>query len=335
MMDFGETEVYAVRPLDFKKNIPIYIKPDEYTTNYEIIAGHLVDSIKKTGENPFINEKLWREMEDPTLKAIKRYAYSGAFILDVGVGMGRLLELFPEMQRYGIDVSLRMLEIAKNKGINVCCAYAESMPYKSEIFDIVVCTDLLEHVLDLNQACKNILRVLKPDGVLIVRVPYKENLNGYVNGKNYKYVHLRSFDENSIKLLFEKVFKCEIVTTDYVGYQPDWSRLKEIYRIENMNDKVLPKKDNRKILAYIILLYLRIKEDKYELQKKIFSFFARQSNNRDFVFELLEIAKTFNFTLYKQLIDQLSIVKPIFYKDYLRLAFNPIEINVVFKKRKG
>jgi SAM-dependent methyltransferase len=101
------------------------------------------------------------------------------------------------------------------------------MPYNEKVFDIVVCTDVLEHVLDLNLACANILSVLKETGILLVRVPYREDLSQYVAPTSpYKYVHLRNFDEGSLLLLFERIFDCEVVEMTTAGYALSSTRLK-------------------------------------------------------------------------------------------------------------
>jgi SAM-dependent methyltransferase len=134
-------------------------------------------------------------------------------VLDAGVGMGRLLSMLPEnINKYGMDISIDYLKAAREKGIDVCMAMIEDMPYEAGSFDMVICTDVLEHVLDLNKVCVAILNVLKVGGMLIVRVPYREELDAYLSPQySYHYAHLRNFDENSITLLFEKVFKCKVL----------------------------------------------------------------------------------------------------------------------------
>ena len=57
------------------------------------------------------------------------------------------------------------------------------MPYEDGFFDAIVACDVLEHVIDLNECCRQILRVLKPGGVLIVRVPFKEDLSPYLEAR--------------------------------------------------------------------------------------------------------------------------------------------------------
>ncbi|MFX8075194.1 class I SAM-dependent methyltransferase, partial [Acinetobacter baumannii] len=79
----------------------------------------------------------------------------------------------------GIDISLDYLRRAREAGISVCFSRIEDMPYKDGFFDAIVCTDVLEHVLDLNYCTAQILRVLRPGGVLILRVPHNDLLEVY------------------------------------------------------------------------------------------------------------------------------------------------------------
>jgi SAM-dependent methyltransferase len=209
--------VHAREPLRFQGSIPGVSESSEYTDNYERTSEDHLASYRKNGTNPFIPENLWVQMEDSTIQLIKKYSTSGDMILDVGVGLGRLLSHFPHLQRYGIDISFGYLENAEKEGIEVCYGLTEDMPYKKGAFDIVVCTDVLEHVLNLNSCIEKRLFVLKGNGILIVRVPYRENLESYLTTP-YKYVHLRKFDEYSVRLLFERIFNCEHMETTFGSY---------------------------------------------------------------------------------------------------------------------
>ena len=204
-------EIYAREPICIKDSIPIYSEFNEYIENYERISSDHLESLKKDGTNPFIPEDTWVEMEFSTIQLIKKYSKPNDQILDVGVGVGRVLSEFPKLRRYGLDISLGYLKESHSKGINVCYSLIEDIPYKKEIFDVVLCTDVLEHVLDLNYCCKNILSVLKPDGILIIRVPYREDLYNYVTADYpYRFVHLRNFDEHSLFLLFDRILNCKV-----------------------------------------------------------------------------------------------------------------------------
>jgi len=209
------TDIYQIAPLSFVAGIPVFSELNEYIANYEKIARDHLCSAEKTGSNPFINEDDWIEFENSTKQIVLKYGgdINGKKIMDVGVGLGRLLSALPEgFDKYGMDISIDYLKVAKSKNIEVCMSMVEDMPYRSELFDMIICTDVLEHVLDLNLACKKILGSLKKGGMLIIRVPYREDLSNYLaSDYPYKYAHLRNFDENTLTLLFEQVFGCKMV----------------------------------------------------------------------------------------------------------------------------
>ena len=220
----AETEaVYARAPISHWREIPVYSPPDAYTENYEAISRDHLAAVETTGENPWIPEELWQECERSTLALIRKYSRPGARILDVGVGLGRMLGQLPEWERFGMDISLAYLERAREAGIEVCYARIEDMPYHEASFDAVVCTDVLEHVFDLHLCCSRILSVLRPGGLLVVRVPNRQDLAAYTDpAYPYQFVHVRNFDEHSLRLLFEKILKCEFLETAPGSYWP-WS----------------------------------------------------------------------------------------------------------------
>lgn len=203
-------EIYARRPLRQMKirdvEIPVFSESDNYIENYEKISLDHLNHMQITGQNPFMAERFWAASEEQTRELLIKYLGGQGKVLDVGVGLGRLLEKLPQFERFGMDISTSYLPITKNKGIDVCYSKIEDMPYRDGIFDAVVCTDVLEHVFDLKLALDQIYRVLKKDGVFIMRVPYKEDLQPYLDvNLPYEFVHLRSFDEYSIQLQFEKI----------------------------------------------------------------------------------------------------------------------------------
>ncbi len=165
-------------------------------------------------------------------------------ILDVGVGLGRLLSGFSQFDCYGIDIVMPNLEHTKDKSIEVALSKVEDMPYVDNFFDMIVCTDVLEHVIDLNIAIKQIKRVLRPGGTLIVRVPYRENLIPYLSEEYpYHYAHLRAFDEAGLKLYFNKIFNMKYIHTSYTAYIMNY-------------DKVICQKIN--YIKKIIWIFLRL-----------------------------------------------------------------------------
>ena len=245
--------VYQREPLRMEEGIPVFSETNEYTDNYETISHDHLVSTEKDGTNPFIAENLWQEMESSTIELIKKYSAPGARVLDVGVGLGRVLSNFPQLERYGMDISFGYLKQAQTKGIEVCFSQVEEIPYRPDTFDLILATDILEHVLDLNLCCAKMLSVLKPGGVLIVRVPYREDLSGYLAPENpYKFVHLRNFDEHSLRLLFERIFDCEWLETTKVAYHPySGSRLTyRVPRADQLMRRVLSRMETSMPRAY-------------------------------------------------------------------------------------
>jgi SAM-dependent methyltransferase len=205
-------ESWKSAPLETVDGIPVFTKTDRYVANYQHIAKDHLERMRPGAANPWIPDALWEELETSTGTLIRRYARPGDKILDMGVGLGRVLSHFPELERHGIDISLDYLRIARDVGIEVAFSRIEDCPYRDGMFDIVVCCDVLEHVLDLNQCCREILRVLKPGGTIVIRVPNEENLDIYLDHSlPYEYIHLRSFDFSSLRLLFSKVFECKFL----------------------------------------------------------------------------------------------------------------------------
>jgi ubiquinone/menaquinone biosynthesis C-methylase UbiE len=210
--------MYIREPIKRENNIDVFVSDNKYITNYDIISKDHLSALEKSGANPFMDEEDWTLIENSTIKLVKNYS-KGGIILDVGVGTGRLLSLLNETyQKNGVDISLDYLALAKSKGIDVCKAMIEELPYKNGFFDLITCTDVLEHVLDLNKSISEMFRVLKVGGYMIIRVPYRENLKAYLSPSvPYEFVHLRNFDEFCLKLLFEKVFEGKVIDYNTIG----------------------------------------------------------------------------------------------------------------------
>jgi SAM-dependent methyltransferase len=48
----------------------------------------------------------------------------------------------------------------------------QNIPYKDAVFDLVICSHVLEHIIDDGKAMRELCRVLKPGGIAILQVPY-------------------------------------------------------------------------------------------------------------------------------------------------------------------
>lgn len=99
-------------------------------------------------------------------------------VLDVGLGRCRLERLFalthPDIavEWHGIDILRRRLLLrADVPGIRRVRATVEHLPYAEDAFDAVACSWVFQHLRDPEGAMREIARVLRPQGVLLLAVP--------------------------------------------------------------------------------------------------------------------------------------------------------------------
>ena len=103
-------------------------------------------------------------------------------ILEVGCGGGHILQLFPDSQLTGVDVSGEMLHKARRNldGYNVELLKGEldelNLPQQS--FDKIICSEVLEHVVSPVQILKGIRRLVRPNGRVVITFPNDHLVNG-------------------------------------------------------------------------------------------------------------------------------------------------------------
>ena len=98
-------------------------------------------------------------------------------LLDAGCGDGRYLATLPEPRPsriVGVDISERILHVARRAvdaaGIEVELLQGnlEALPVEDEAFEVVLCVQVVEHLLDPAGGLRELARVLAPGGTLIV-----------------------------------------------------------------------------------------------------------------------------------------------------------------------
>jgi SAM-dependent methyltransferase len=101
----------------------------------------------------------------------------GGSLLDVGCSDGELVSRAWKSHSLviGIDVDLRNLAKAKSRweSVEFQAANAEALPFRNESFDVVAMLDVLEHTSRKDLVLKEVERVLKPGGSLMISVPNK------------------------------------------------------------------------------------------------------------------------------------------------------------------
>ena len=149
-------------------------------------------------------------------------------MLDLGCGEGRhifgVMEKFPDLKCIGLDPhiesldkafeGLKFLESISNTKTNFLSGSAYSLPFSDDSFDLVVCSEVLEHLHYYKDAIKEINRVLKPGGQFLASVPaeFPEKICWLLSEdyQNQPGGHLRIFKKNElIKEIAEHNFSFE------------------------------------------------------------------------------------------------------------------------------
>jgi len=96
-----------------------------------------------------------------------------ARILDVGCGTGaNLVRLSDFGDAEGVDISPDALKFCRERGLNnVKLGAAESLPYDDHEFDLVTAFDVVEHMDDDVAGLREMRRVLRPGGRVLLFVP--------------------------------------------------------------------------------------------------------------------------------------------------------------------
>lgn len=101
-------------------------------------------------------------------------------VLEVGCGAGHILEQIKMGELYGIDISdIQIQRAMKRLGSKVKLSKApgEKIPFEDKFFDKILCSEVVEHVLDPREVLKEMSRVLKDDGILSLSIPNEDVIN--------------------------------------------------------------------------------------------------------------------------------------------------------------
>lgn len=109
------------------------------------------------------------------LKGLAKYTIPGEKVLDSGCGSGRFYEVLKNVDYYGVDISEGLIIIAQKlypKG-KFKAANALNPPFPDNFFDKVFSISVLHNISSKEfraRYLKEIKRILKPGGYLILRV---------------------------------------------------------------------------------------------------------------------------------------------------------------------
>jgi len=149
--------------------------------------------IKNSSFN-YLNRKyhIWKEF--------KKYSKKDCKILDIGSGIS---PVSPDMKNTKFaDISVDAVKFLKERGFNSEMEDITKLKEKNESYDVVLCSEVLEHVPDWEKGLKEIKRVLKKDGIAIITIPvYKK----YWNIDDDFVKHVQRFEPDKFRESAEKL----------------------------------------------------------------------------------------------------------------------------------
>lgn len=169
------------------------------------------DYISHTDSKRSLFEKVYHFIKGIALKnklnLINSLQPNKGKILDIGAGTGEFLFVAQQngWNTTGVEPSEKAKQIAINKGVSFVEALAQ---LEDHTFDVITMWHVLEHVPDLNHQIKELKRLLKPSGYLIVAVPNFNSFDAQHYGKFWAAydvpIHFWHFSKTAIQKLFQK-----------------------------------------------------------------------------------------------------------------------------------
>ena len=167
---------------------PAYKKVDS-VINYN--SGNSMDLIYADPEyyKEYVNPTTTKFFEDLINKSIERKIdFNNKKIADIGCGIGLLFKevqkrRFSNISLHGFDFSKEAIKMAQQQIPAACFATFDIYQPLRDEFDIIYCTEVLEHLIQPEEAIRNILANLKFGGYSILTVPdgRRDTYAGHIN----------------------------------------------------------------------------------------------------------------------------------------------------------
>jgi len=223
-----ELQLLKTQPQPLAENLGRYYESDDYISHTD-------------GKRTFF-EKLYHIVKQKALrdkiKLIQGFNPCKGNLLDIGAGTGDFLS---EANRsgwtiMGIEPNNKAKAIAKIKGVN----FAESLQnIEKHSQDVITMWHVLEHVPNLKEQIKELKRILKPDGTIVIAVPNFKSYDAQHYGIFWAAYdvprHLWHFSKTAIKKLFgnEDMDLIKILPMKFDSFYV--SLLSEKYKTGKMN----------------------------------------------------------------------------------------------------
>jgi SAM-dependent methyltransferase len=137
---------------------------------------------------------------------------SSGRLLDIGCATGLFLNIIRQKDDWdvnGVEINSHAAKIARDQnGLEIFIGTLEEATYPDNYFDAVTLWDVLEHLHNPSLSLQEIRRILKPDGILVFRVPNGKSWSEKIFGQYWAGLdsprHLYVFDQFTLRRILEK-----------------------------------------------------------------------------------------------------------------------------------
>ena len=159
-------------------------------------------------------------------------------LLDLGCARGTFLQVALKRgwQGVGVDISTSAIEHCQSLGLDAHCGNLPDLQFAAESFDFINMEDSIEHLPDPATMIKEVYRLLKPNGWLLVRTPDIGSLIARLQGQHWIQIkpaeHIYYFSGATLKKLLTLV-GFTVVKTESLGRVFFWKLVAEKLKHQN------------------------------------------------------------------------------------------------------
>ena len=146
-------------------------------------------------------------------------------LLDVGCGAGSILKGAKMLgwDAQGLEIAPVAVEYLRSQGFTITNTYLEKTSYPANFFDVIVISEVLEHVTEPLDFLMTVAQVVRPSGLIYVTTPHGQGLSAKILRQQWSVVsppeHIQLFSQVGLKILLQRA---GLVTTRMVvqGFNP-------------------------------------------------------------------------------------------------------------------
>ncbi len=171
-------------------------------------------------DSPIWLQRYWQRKRH---EIILDFTGDSSAVLDIGCGSSRIILDLKEA--VGMDILFRKLRFLKPNHSKLVQASTFALPFKPESFDVVINSQVIEHIPEDPEIMNEMWRVLRPGGTLILGTPdygrwswvALEWMYGKVLEGGYAHEHITHYTRQSLAELI-RANGFEVLDCKYVGY---------------------------------------------------------------------------------------------------------------------